>query len=219
MLGFSVHDSAPHLSYPIGKSRDNGAGRRRVAFQPDGEISALRVQCNERKPMSPLILTPVPLSIAAFAPFGAVLEADGTNGVSVNSGWAWQFDQAPAFAHTTGQAWPSTAIYRNRPRDLPIDLQELERHPFSCQLFMPMGASRWLVAVAPDDAAGRPDVVLAQAFLASGRQGICYRPGVWHSPLLGLDEETDFFMLMWSRNPSDDTEVHLLDRLVQIRLE
>lgn len=84
---------------------------------------------------------------------------------------------------------------------------------------MPMGASRWLVAVAPDDAAGRPDVVLAQAFLASGRQGICYRPGVWHSPLLGLDEETDFFMLMWSRNPSDDTEVHLLDRLVQIRLE
>jgi ureidoglycolate lyase len=130
---------------------------------------------------------------------------------------ARQFDQTPAFAHTTAQAWPSAAIYRNRPRDVPVDIQELERHPFSCQLFVPMGTSRWLVMVAPDDAAGRPDVVRAQVFLATGRQGICYRPGVWHSPLLTLDAESDFFTLMWSRNPSDDTEVHLPDPPVQIR--
>ena len=167
--------------------------------------------------MASLTFTPVPLSAAAFAPYGAVLEADEPKGVSVNSGWARRFNQAPAFAHTTAQAWPSTAIYRSRPRDIPVEIKQLERHPFSCQLFVPMGASRWLVMVAPDDAAGRPDVVRAQVFLASGHQGICYRPAIWHSPLLALDAESDFFILMWSRNSSDDTEVHLPDPPVQIR--
>ncbi len=162
---------------------------------------------------------PVPLMAASFEPFGAVLEAGGKAGADVNSGWADQIDQNPAFAHSTGQALPAASIYRNRPRPLPVVIDELERHPLSSQLFMPMTATRWLVVVAPDDPAGEPDMAKVRAFLSDGRQGICYRPDTWHSPLVGLDAESEFFMLMWSRTPAEDTDLHRLEQAIQIRLD
>lgn len=169
--------------------------------------------------MTLLVLNPAPLSAGAFAPFGAVLEADGKAGYDVNGAWAQQVDQEPGFSHLTGEALPATSIYRNRPRPLPVVIDEIERHPLSSQLFMPVTASRWLVVVVPDDAAGEPDTVNARAFLASERQGICYRPGTWHSPLIGLDAESDFFMLMWSRDPADDTDVRRPEHEIQVRLD
>ena len=169
--------------------------------------------------MTPLVFTPAPLSAEAFAPFGAVLEADGKTGFDVNSDWAHQVDQNPGFAHSTGQALPAISIYRNRPRPWPVVIDEIERHPLSSQLFVPMTTARWLVVVMPDDAAGEPDTANVRAFLANRRQGICYRPGTWHSPLIGLDAESDFFTLMWSRNPTDDTDVLRPERDIQIRLD
>lgn len=169
--------------------------------------------------MTPFILNPTPLSTETFAPFGAVLEADGKAGFDVNSDWAYQVDQNPGFAHSTGQALPVTSIYRNRPRPLPVVIDEIERHPLSTQLFMPITASRWLIVVFSNDATGEPDTASARAFLANERQGICYRTGTWHSPLIGLDTKSDFFTLMWSRNPTEDTDVRPPEREIQVRLD
>ena len=173
----------------------------------------------ELKPMTTTVLTPTLLSASAFAPFGAVLEVGDKAGLDVNSSWADQIDQDPAFAHSTGQALPVASIYRNRPRPWPVVIDEIERHPLSSQLFMPMTASRWLVVVVPDDDAGEPGIAKARAFLANAHQGICYRPGTWHSPLIGLDAESEFFVLMWSRSPTDDTDVRQPEQAIQVRLD
>jgi ureidoglycolate lyase len=72
-----------------------------------------------------------------------------------------------------------------------------------------MNASRFLVVVAegPDEA---PDPLTVRAFLATGRQGITYQPGVWHPPLHAMDHETDFACLVSEDGSAEDCIVSQL---------
>jgi ureidoglycolate hydrolase len=73
----------------------------------------------------------------------------------------------------------------------PFRVELLEHHPDSTQMFIPMGtASRYLVVVALGGT--EPDLSTLQAFVAAKDQGITYHPGVWHHPLIALDQVTDF---------------------------
>ncbi|OAA59717.1 major facilitator superfamily transporter [Niveomyces insectorum RCEF 264] len=70
-----------------------------------------------------------------------------------------------------------------------LKIKMLERHPFSTQSFIPMGAEvKYLVVVtrAGEDA---PDLEQLHAFVASDKQGVCYGPGVWHAPLSVIDHD------------------------------
>jgi ureidoglycolate lyase len=91
---------------------------------------------------------------------------------------------------------------------LPFTVRTLEKHPLSTQLFVPLGAERYVVVVALGDAA--PDLSTLSAFLASGKQGITYHPGVWHHTLMALDQPTDFSCLVWEDGGRDDCSVHEL---------
>jgi ureidoglycolate lyase len=79
----------------------------------------------------------------------------------------------------------------------------LEKHPGSTQVFIPMGgATRFLVVVALGG--DEPDLATLRAFVAGGSQGITYRPGVWHHPIIALDRVTDFFSLVFEDASADD---------------
>jgi ureidoglycolate lyase len=71
------------------------------------------------------------------------------------------------------------------PRALPIALATIERHPLGSQAFVPLAATRYLVVVAGDSEHPAPTDL--RAFLATGTQGINFRRGVWHHPLLALE--------------------------------
>jgi len=43
--------------------------------------------------------------------------------------------------------------------------------------------------------ANKPETGLIRAFLANGRQGVNFAPGVWHHPLLALQAESDFLVI------------------------
>lgn len=74
------------------------------------------------------------------------------------------------------------------------EVKVLERHEFSSQAFVPMGAGggRFLVLVALPGSDGQPDLATLRAFMATSAQGISYHPNVWHHPLIALDATTDF---------------------------
>lgn len=74
------------------------------------------------------------------------------------------------------------------------DVKVLERHEFSSQAFVPMGAGggKYLVLVALPGADGQPDLATLRAFMATSSQGISYHPNVWHHPLIALEATTDF---------------------------
>jgi ureidoglycolate lyase len=153
-------------------------------------------------------LTPEPLTIEAYAPFGDVLAAapGGEAGKVVNQGHARRHDRLVSLANLRPGATANVCVFRCSPRPpLTLVVELLERHPASTQLFIPMGARRYLTLVALGGDA--PDLGTLRAFLCSGLQGVSYRPGVWHHPLIALDEATDFACVVHEDDGPGDCDV------------
>ena len=158
------------------------------------------------------------LSAQAFAPFGEVISVEGHAGILVNQGRGQRFDTGAHIAHSTSANEPTLALYHMQPSRLPVSLDLLERHPHSAQMFLPMGARRYLVVVAPALAGGAPDAAEVRAFVARGDQGVIYAPGIWHAPLAALDEVSTFAMIMFENGDAEDCVLHQLQTPFHVAL-
>jgi ureidoglycolate lyase len=133
----------------------------------------------------PMILVPEPLTPAAFAPFGSVIEADPAKAVEINAGFTTRFH---ALATATTDRDVILSIFRGRPR--PLEIAMLERHPLGSQAFVPLGSRDWLAVVAE-----RPEAKACRAFLCRADQGLQYAANVWHHPLLVIGDAQDFLVV------------------------
>lgn len=139
-----------------------------------------------------------PLSQAAFAAFGDVIDVPAEPGRKYYE---------EALGNLRPAARPSLSVsLRPETADRPLRAELLERHEFSSQTFMPLDVERWLVVVAPHAAAGGPDVAQVRAFIATGRQGVTYRPDTWHHGLTVLDRPGRFAVFMWRDGSAGDEE-------------
>lgn len=131
------------------------------------------------------------LTAAVFAPFGEVIEAAAAReAYPINEGTAMRHHHVAQVDCETQGGQTLISLVRAQPRALPFDIVMLERHPLGGQAFVPLSpASRYVVVVAESPA--HPP----RAFLASGGQGINYRRGTWHHPLIALDAATDFLVV------------------------
>ncbi|MFN3985440.1 MAG: ureidoglycolate lyase [Rhodocyclaceae bacterium] len=138
-------------------------------------------------------LTAAPLTREAFAPFGEVIEAsDAVRHFTINGGNTERYhDLARIEPGADGRAIVS--IFRGQPRTLPFTVQMMERHPLASQAFIPLSGRPYLVVVAPPGPP--PGANDLQVFLARPDQGVNYAPGVWHHPLLALDDVSDFIVI------------------------
>ena len=126
-------------------------------------------------------LHPEPLTAAAFAPYGDVLEASGDFRL-INDGMCQRHhDRARLDFGADGRA--GISIFAATPRALPYRFNLVERHPEGSQAFIPMAQAPFLVIVAPD-IAGKPGT--PRAFLTNGAQGINLHRGTWHGVLTPL---------------------------------
>lgn len=143
--------------------------------------------------MSPGEPLPIePLSKAAFAPFGDVIEFEGAETRRINEGFATRFhDLARIEPGPGGRAILS--LFKATRRPFPITIAMLERHPLGSQAFYPLSRDDWLVVVAEGGAA--PDLATVRCFRASGEQGVNYAPGTWHFPVLILVARQDFLVV------------------------
>jgi len=125
-----------------------------------------------------------PLTEAAFAPFGDVLEAVGTPDRIINEGLCERFhDRARLDFGPDGRA--GISVFRAEPRSLPLMLALVERHPEGSQAFIPMSAEPFLVIVAAD-VEGQPADVCA--FRTARGQGVNILKNTWHGVLTPLAE-------------------------------
>ncbi|MBI1417528.1 MAG: ureidoglycolate lyase [Limimaricola sp.] len=129
-----------------------------------------------------MIITTEPLTAAAFAPFGDVLDASGTPDKIINAGLCGRYhDRARLDFGPEGRA--GISIFKAEARSFPYRLDLVERHPLGSQAFIPMTADPFLVIVAKDDA-GTP--VRLRAFLTAPGQGINLLRNTWHGVLTPL---------------------------------
>jgi len=143
--------------------------------------------------MNPTLLVPEPLSAAAFAPFGDVIEArDSAQRLPVNQGHAERYHDLARVELAGHGARTLISIFRSHPRRFPLFLGVLERHPLGSQAFMPLAPLPYLVVVAPGGDADAPDLQALRCFVAAPGQGVNYARGTWHHPLLSLHATADF---------------------------
>lgn len=151
-----------------------------------------------------------PLTAAAFAPFGDVLEAAGAPDKMINQGLCGRFhDRAALDFGPQGRA--GISIFDAAPRSLPYVLDLVERHPEGSQAFVPMHANPWLVIVA--EAGARPGAI--HAFLAAPRQGVNLHRGTWHGVLTPL-HAPGLFAVIDRIGATPNIEEHWLDHPVLI---
>ena len=131
--------------------------------------------------MSRFEITCAPLTAAAFAPFGDVLECAGAPDKIINAGMCGRYHDRARLDF--GDARGGISLFQAQPRSLPYTIDLLERHPEGSQAFVPMSQHGFLVTVAPDENA-RPGV--PQAFLSAPGQGVNIHRGVWHGVLTPL---------------------------------
>lgn len=149
-----------------------------------------------------------PLTREAFAPYGEVVEAAG-EAESINRGTAKNYSDLARIDVTAGGGRPRLSLYRATPVRLPFAIRLLERHALGSQCFVPTGGQRFVAVVAPP---GDPvDAGAIRAFLANGRQGVNYRPGTWHHPLLAWGAPGEFLVIDRAGEGTDCDECPLDD--------
>jgi ureidoglycolate lyase len=134
-----------------------------------------------------------PLTRAAFARFGNVIEMTGAHHYPINQGYAERFHDLARIDTQTENGETIISIFHGKPRPLPIEIGFVERHPLGSQAFYPLQDRDWLIVAA--DAGPAPSVATLRTFRATGRQGVNYARNVWHYPLLVLDREGDFLVI------------------------
>jgi ureidoglycolate lyase len=158
-------------------------------------ISGRRLQSNQE----PLMAEPSPagsiriepLTKAAFASFGDVIEMAGTTAKPVNQGFAARFDDLARVDSGQQGGRTCVALFTADPRPVPIAIELMECHPIGSQTFYPLQDRPWLVLVCADPL--KPESY--RAFRATGRQGVNYAPNVWHHPLLVHDAGSRFLVV------------------------
>ena len=76
-------------------------------------------------------------------------------------------------------------IFEAKQRIYPLQINMLENHPYSSQVFLPFLNTTFLVLVAP--IAIKPNLDEIEIFKVSDGDGINFNPKVWHFPLISLD--------------------------------
>ena len=159
------------------------------------------------------------LTREAFAPFGDVVIAERADitPVMVNFGTAARRNHAGKLENTRAHSLPNLATFRCEPWSrFPVLAESMEKHPCSSQLFVPMKVDRYLVVVAPGDAA--PDASGLRAFLALPGQGVIYGPNVWHMPLIVFGTPAEFVMFVWEDDTKQDCLVARLPEPIEIAI-
>ena len=134
-----------------------------------------------------------PLTRAAFLPYGDVVQVAESRHYTINQGWAERYADTARLDLLAGEGTPTVGIVRAEPRPMPLKVKLMERHPMSSQLFIPLAPRPFLVLVAAPGDQLRPESVVAFKTIAG--QGVNYGRGVWHHPLIALDQSTDFLVV------------------------
>lgn len=146
-----------------------------------------------RTDLSSQYLKILPLTAENFADYGDVISCTDNNFFHINDQHTERY-HALAIAESDDQV--ALSIFRNiKATCLPFPIAMLERHPRGSQAFIAMQGQAFLVVVAPALDANTPDLTQLHAFISDGRQGINYRAGTWHHPLLTLEAPSDFVVI------------------------
>lgn len=154
-----------------------------------------------------IVLKPIDLTIDAFKNYGEILSVQNSKSIVINNGFANKhFNLCNIDANEEGGV-ATVHLYVGKKREFPLKINMMEKHPFFSQTFIPRSNMPFLVVVALGEES--PDLNTLRVFKTDGNQGVHYNRGVWHFPLISLEEDEQFIVI--DRNDLGKSENKVID--------
>jgi ureidoglycolate lyase len=158
-----------------------------------------------------ITLTPLPLTQERFAAYGDVIETSRDGSDTMNAARFERFDDLCNVDLIDGGKVAISIARCRTPTTLPLRLDRVERHPLGSQAFIPLSPCKMVLVVAPPEESVEASAL--QAFVTNGRQGINYRRGTWHMPLISFSEGQEYLIIDRGGNEANCDE-HTLDEVI-----
>jgi len=131
----------------------------------------------------------------AFAPFGDVIEMGERPWFPINGGTTRRYHDLARIQVEGEDGHAGVSMARGDAFHFPLRIAMLERHTLGSQAWIPFNGTPFIAVVAPDGAGDRPDEAAIRAFYVAPEQGVNYRQGTWHHPLMSLGRQGDFIVI------------------------
>ena len=149
-----------------------------------------------------------------FSRFGNVLEKKNASELrSINKGTTTRYHNISQFDLESKNGNSGISIFSGLPRDLPIEIKIMEKHPVASQSFLPIQDYDWLIVVS-EEKNELPNLDTLRCFHVNGDSGVTYNKNVWHHPLL-VKKKQDFWVIDRIKDQEDSSinlkEYHFTD--------
>ncbi len=168
-------------------------------------ISTATATAPERKTGQKLIraltLVAQEMTPELFAPYGEIIDARGQVDLDLDGGKA-------SFVAQTVESRP-------------LQFSFLGRHERTEQVFVPMGGTVSIIAVAPpcENGSSAPNLEGMRAFLIDGSCAFKLRRGAWHTSAFPLDESASFMVLDRENTLEEDYDLRDLTTTMGVVVE
>lgn len=161
-----------------------------------------------------LVLKPESLTSKSFSEYGKVLSVEETQSITINDGFAQKhFNLCNIDVNDKGGV-ATVHFYIGKKREFPLSINMMEKHPYFSQTFIPRSNNPFLVVVALGD--DKPDLKTLKVFKTNGNQGVHYKRGIWHFPLISIEDNEQFIVI--DRNDLGKS-ANKLDDCIEINID
>lgn len=152
-----------------------------------------------------------PIQSDIFGGYGDVIDTAGDPTMIINQGSCARYHDRANLDFSDGRA--GISIFHSRPRDFPLTIDMMERHPAGSQTFIPMSMDPFVVVVAGDrgELPSTP-----RAFITQPGQAINFHQGTWHGVLTPI-QGTGLFAVVDRIGDGPNLEEHWFETPYTIR--
>jgi ureidoglycolate lyase len=134
------------------------------------------------------------INLDNFSEFGHVIHKKSAfKKILINQGTTVRHHNISDLELNNEDGIPTISIFSGSPRNIPIQIKIMEKHPIASQSFLPVQNIDWLIVVSKEKD-GMPDLDTMRCFYVEGDVGITYKKNIWHHPLL-VRKNQDFWIV------------------------
>ena len=163
-----------------------------------------------------IIIKPKKITQKNFQKFGDLISKRKIKPININNGYAKRFDNLCKINTSLKKGNTIMSIFSAKKRKFPMKIDMMEKHPLGSQAFVPMSEAKFLVFVAPKGK--KPNTKKIESFIVPELNGINYKPGIWHFPLIST-KNMNFLVIDRKGGTGNNLVIHSFKKNEKISLK